>query len=252
LGKDAIIKKRPFRSPHHTSSHIGLIGGSANPKPGEISLAHRGVLFLDEFPEFQRHVLETMRQPMEDGFVIISRARERVQFPSRFMLIAALNPCPCGYFGDKSRNCTCSPSQVLKYQKKISGPLLDRIDIHVDVPAVDVEKITSYENENIEESKTIRKRVRYARMRQLKRFQDEYFVSNSEMGSKDIKKFVVLEKDAADILKTAIYKLYLSARSYHKLIKVGQTIADLDGVGSVNKKHILEALQYRIKPLAAF
>lgn len=251
LGRDNIIKKRPFRSPHHTTSHIGLIGGSANPKPGEISLAHRGVLFLDEFPEFQRYVLETMRQPMEDGFVVIARARERIQFPCRFMLIAALNPCPCGFFGDNKRSCTCSPSQVLKYQKKISGPLLDRIDIHIDVPAVEVEKITADDGDG-ESSKTISQRVSIARKIQINRFKDSSLITNSEMSSKHIKKHVVMEKDAHEILKTAIQRLSLSARSYHKMIKVAQTIADLEQSTKVSKKHILESLQYRMKPLESF
>lgn len=251
LDNNPIVKKRPFRSPHHTTSHIGLIGGSQNPKPGEISLSHRGVLFLDEFPEFQRHVLESMRQPMEDGFVVIARARERVMFPSRFMLVAALNPCPCGFYGDKRRSCTCFSSQILKYQKKISGPLLDRIDIHVDVPAVEVEKITQDEKENTsEDSNTIRKRVTKAKERQIRRFRLKKLMGNSEMSSKDIKQFVKLEPDAAEILKTAIGRLALSARSYHKIIKVSQTIADLEKEESVKKKHILEALQYRMRSIS--
>lgn len=245
LDKKSILKTRPFRSPHHTTSHIGLIGGSANPKPGEISLSHRGVLFLDEFPEFPRQVLEAMRQPMEDGMVVISRARERVTFPCRFMLVAASNPCPCGYFGDPTHNCTCASSQVLKYQKKISGPILDRIDIHIDVPAVKVEKITEESDEKRENSKTIRERVKAARAQQLKRFKGTKLVVNSEMGTRDIKKFCKIEPEALTILKVAITKLSLSARSYHKIIKIAQTIADLEGSEKIKKQHVLEALQFR-------
>src|SRR3989344_2545142 len=244
LGKQPIIKKRPFRNPHHTTSYVGLIGGSANPKPGEISLCHRGVLFLDEFPEFSRQVLEAMRQPMEDGSVVISRARDRVTFPTRFMLVAASNPCPCGFFGDKTHECTCSPSQILKYQKKISGPLLDRIDIHVDVPPVKVEKITG-EDEALETSDKIRARVKKARKRQSERFKGSKIVANSDMGAREIKNFCKLEKEALELAKNAMIKLCLSARSYHKLIKIAQTISDLEGKEQVSKNHILEALQYR-------
>lgn len=250
LGKVSIVKKRPFRSPHHTTSHVGLIGGSADPKPGEISLSHRGVLFLDEFPEFSRYALETMRQPMEDGFVAISRAKERVLFPCRFMLVAAQNPCPCGYFGDKTRECSCNPSSILKYQKKISGPIIDRIDIHVEVPAVRIEKITGEENGDSENSKNIRERVKKARDRQNRRFKGTKIVSNSDMGSRDIKAFCKLEKEALEIAKNAVIKMALSARSYHKLVKVAQTICDLEGLDEIKKHHVLEALQYR--PRATF
>lgn len=248
LGKKPLVKKRPFRNPHHTTSHIGLIGGSAVPKPGEISLAHRGVLFLDEFPEFPRLVLEAMRQPMEDGFVVVSRARGRVIFPARFMLIAALNPCPCGYFGDKKHTCTCAPAQILRYQKRVSGPILDRIDIHIDVPAVEVEKITSDEDDNKENSATIRKRIILARKRQYKRLTGKRAIANSDMSSRDIKELVSLSSEAKQILKQATTALSLSARSYHKVIKVAQTIADLENKLEVAKEHILEALQYRAKP----
>lgn len=247
LATNSILKQRPFRSPHHTTSHIGLIGGSANPKPGEVSLAHRGVLFLDEFPEYPRHVLEAMRQPLEDGHVIISRARERVKFPSRFMLVAAANPCPCGYHGDKTRQCSCTTLQVLKYQKRISGPLLDRIDIHIDVPAVSVKKITSDDESDGETSKVVRNRVEKARKRQLKRFAGKKIVTNSEMSAKDIKTLLKIEDDAKDILREAVTKLSLSARSYHKVIKISQTIADLANSSSIKTEHVLEALQYRPK-----
>lgn len=254
LSSSTMVKQRPFRSPHHTTSHIGLIGGSANPRPGEVSLAHRGVLFLDEFPEYPRHVLEAMRQPLEDGHVVISRARERVKFPSRFMLVAAANPCPCGYYGDKTRMCSCTTLQILKYQKRISGPLLDRIDIHIDVPAVDVKKITETGENDSEDSKTVRKRVEKARKRQSARFAgrkktttSSQVVTNSEMSAKDIKTLLVIDKDAQEILRTAVTNLSLSARSYHKVIKVAQTIADLAESDSIKNEHVLEALQYRPK-----
>lgn len=247
LSSNSIMKQRPFRSPHHTTSHIGLIGGSANPKPGEVSLAHRGVLFLDEFPEYPRHVLEAMRQPLEDGHVVISRARERVRFPSRFMLVAAANPCPCGYFGDKTRQCSCTTLQVMKYQKRISGPLLDRIDIHIDVPAVDVKKITADGENDAEGSQTVRNRVEKARKRQQKRFHEKKIITNSEMSAKDIKTLLKIEQDAKDILREAVTKLSLSARSYHKVIKISQTIADLANSSSIKSAHVLEALQYRPK-----
>lgn len=242
----SLFKGRPFRSPHHTTSNIGLIGGSATPRPGEVSLAHRGVLFLDEFPEFPRHVLEAMRQPMEDGRVVISRARERVVFPSSFMLVAASNPCPCGYFGDKTHECKCTSQQILRYQKRVSGPILDRIDMHIDVPAVEMSKITSDDDSGIENSKTVRTRVSKARLKQQKRFKGK-IVSNSEMSARDIKEFVKLTDEAKNILKQAVVRLALSARSYNKVIKVGQTIADLENSTSVDGKHILEAIQYRTR-----
>lgn len=251
LLKDTIITKRPFRSPHHTTSHVGLIGGSASPKPGEISLSHRGVLFLDEFSEFPRNVLEAMRQPIEDGQVVISRARERVVFPARFMLVAASNPCPCGYFGDKTRQCTCVPTQILKYQKKISGPILDRIDMHIDVPPVEVKKITE-EGESGDDSKTVRARVKQARERQHTRFSKKARVTNSEMSSRDIKNLCDISPEAVQILKQALVKLSLSARSYYKVIKVAQTIADLENSEKIRDTHVLEALQYRPKPTQSF
>ncbi len=253
LGKNEIIIKRPFRSPHHTTSHAGLIGGSANPKPGEISLSHRGVLFLDEFPEFTRQVLESMRQPMEDGFVTVSRAKGRVVFPSRFMLVAASNPCPCGYFQDKKKQCICTPTQILRYQKRVSGPILDRIDLHIDVPAVEVEKITQ-ENNNIENSKSIRQRINHAHLKQQKRYKNRKIILNNEMGTRDIKEFCKIEDEALKILKVAILRLSLSARSYYKLIKVSQTIADLENtnLSQIKKAHVLEALQYRIKNTSEF
>lgn len=247
LESSPIIKRRPFRNPHHTTSHIGLIGGSVNPKPGEISLAHRGVLFLDEFPEFPRHVLEAMRQPMEDGFIVISRARNRISFPARFMLVAASNPCPCGFFGDRTRECKCTPSQIIKYQKRISGPILDRIDIHIDVPAVEVSKLTGDDEVSVEDSGKVRSRVNKASKRQNARLSGRKIVTNSEMTARDIKNLCKIETEALEILKQAVSKLSLSARSYHKVIKISQTIADLEGVDTIKRHHVLEALQYRPK-----
>lgn len=244
----SIMRVRPFRSPHHTTSHVGLVGGSANPRPGEISLAHRGVLFLDELPEFSRYVLEALRQPLEDGIVSISRARERVTFPSRFMLVAAANPCPCGYFGDNTKVCTCSAGQVLKYQKKLSGPLLDRIDIHIDVPAVKVEKLVDDLHDG-EESKDIRKRVDKALGRQRKRFSGKKIIMNSEMSARDLKELLSIDDEAKDIMRNAMKTLTLSARSFNKVLKISRTIADLEGSIKVLKEHILEALQYRPKTI---
>lgn len=247
LDGSPIITKRPFRSPHHTTSHIGLIGGSANPKPGEVSLAHRGVLFLDEFPEFPRHVLEALRQPLEDGFVTISRASKRLTFPSKFLLFAAQNPCPCGYFGDKTHNCTCAFAQILRYQKKVSGPMLDRIDIHLDVPAVKVEKLTSAQKTKNEASDIIRKRVQKARDLQTKRFKTTMISSNAEMINKDIKKYCPLSEECLNLLKLAVSKMSLSARSYQRVIKIARTIADLEASKEIKPSHIAEALQYRPK-----
>lgn len=243
----SIVTKRPFRSPHHTTSHIGLIGGSAVPKPGEITLAHRGVLFLDEFPEFQRHVLEALRQPMEDGFVTISRASGRITFPSKFMLVAAQNPCPCGFLGDKTHECKCTSSQILRYQKRVSGPMLDRIDIHLEVPAVKVEKLTSGTKIKSESSKDIRKRVQKARDIQTKRFKKLKITSNSEMSSRDVKKFCELTDECLNLLRMAVSKMNLSARSYHRTIKIARTIADLGGAKEISVAHLAEALQYRPK-----
>lgn len=238
-----IVKSRPFRSPHHTTSNIGLIGGGNVPKPGEISLAHRGVLFLDEFPEFPRHVLEALRQPMEDGHVTISRAAGSVLFPSRFTLIAAANPCPCGYFGDETRNCTCSPSSITRYQKRISGPILDRIDIHISVPAVKPSKLT--EKFSADPSAVIQKRVQKAREMQLKRFRGLNLTSNAEMNNRQLKQFCNLDQQSVSLLKQAISKLNLSARAFHRVIKIARTIADLDSSPLIKSSHVAEALQYR-------
>lgn len=247
LDKEELIIKRPFRSPHHTTSHIGLIGGGNIPKPGEISLAHRGILFLDEFPEFQRHVLEAMRQPMEDGFVTISRASGRITFPAKFILVAAQNPCPCGYLGDLKHECKCSTSEILRYQKKISGPMMDRIDIHLDVPPVKTDKLILDKSSNPPSSKEIRKKVQLARDLQTRRFKKDKIISNSEMGAKHIKKYCDLSVESSKILELAVNNLNLSARSYTKTLKVARTIADLDKSLNIKPEHIAEALQYRPK-----
>ncbi len=248
LGNESIIKKRPFRNPHHTTSYIGLVGGGAAPKPGEISLAHRGTLFMDELPEFPRHVLESMRQPMEDGFVTVSRARGRITFPSKFMLIAASNPCPCGYFGDPSHECRCSISQITRYQKRISGPILDRIDMHIDVPAVKVEKLTiESKKQEVESSKTVRKRVQKARDKQLRRFKSLSITANSEMTTRQVKEFCKLDNACVDLLRMAVSRMNLSARAYHRVIKIARTIADLEGEDVIAPAHVAEALQYRPK-----
>jgi len=247
LENNSIVIKRPFRSPHHTTSHIGLIGGGNIPHPGEISLAHRGILFLDEFPEFPRMVLEALRQPMEDGFVTISRASGRITFPAKFLLIAAQNPCPCGFLGDPKHECKDSTSEILRYQKKISGPILDRIDIHLDIPAVKTEKLITNKKPNSPSSKEIRLRVQRARDIQTKRFKKEKIVSNSEMSSKLTSKYCVLSKESDEILKMAVEKLNMSARSYNKILKIGRTIADLENSKDIESRHITEALQYRPK-----
>ncbi len=251
LGGNSLVVVRPFRNPHHTTSHIGLIGGSTIPKPGEVSLAHRGVLFLDEFPEFPRQALEALRQPLEDGYVVVSRAKQRIKFPSRFMLVAALNPCPCGFYQDPNHECKCTYQQILRYQKRISGPMLDRIDIHIDVPAVKASKIVSEEKLSGESSNVIRKRVVLARKKQEARFKKSRsagkIITNSEMTNRDIRDLCKIENEAKIILRQALTRLSLSARSYHKVIKVASTIADLEGKNTISSEHILESLQYRPK-----
>lgn len=244
---EALITKRPFRSPHHTTSRIGLIGGGTNPMPGEISLSHRGVLFCDEFPEFPRNVLEALRQPMEDGVVTISRAKGSVTYPAKFLLVAASNPCPCGYYGDTKRACTCLPGLILRYQKRVSGPILDRIDIHVDVPSVETQKLISDNKTKRETSKTIQKRVQMARDIQIKRFKGTNIKSNTEMSTRDVKKFCELSDECRQIMTSAVSTMDLSARSYFKVIKISRTIADLAGERRILPAHIAEALQYRPK-----
>lgn len=246
----SLVRQRPFRSPHHTTSQVGLIGGGSCPKPGEISLSHRGVLFLDEFPEFGRNSLEALRQPLEDGYVTVSRASGSVTFPAQFMLVAAANPCPCGFLGDPKKECRCNIHQIMNYQKKLSGPIMDRIDLHLNVPAVDVNKlmIDSKKAPNGENSATVKSRIKKAREIQSKRFEKlDNVHSNSDMKNIHLKEFSKLTDEANLLLKQAVNKFSLSARTYFRLIKVSRTIADLDNSLDINKNHIAEALQYRIR-----
>ncbi|MDP1710539.1 MAG: YifB family Mg chelatase-like AAA ATPase, partial [candidate division WWE3 bacterium] len=245
---EALIKRRPFRSPHHTTSRIGLIGGGTRPQPGEISLAHRGVLFLDEFPEFPRHVLEALRQPVEDGLVTVSRAAGSVTFPAKFLLLTAENPCPCGYLGDPRKSCVCTAHQISQYKKKVSGPILDRIDLHIEVPAVKTEKLMPNATDRTplaESSKQVRGRVQKARERQLSRFAGKGIYSNSELTAKDVHRFCAVGEEGETLLRQAVSQMALSARAYHKVLKASRTIADLAGVKMILPEHIAEALQYR-------
>lgn len=239
-----LVCHRPFRAPHHTISDAGLIGGGNQPRPGEVSLAHNGVLFLDEFPEYKKHVLEVLRQPMEDGTVTISRASSSLQFPARFMLVAAMNPCPCGHLGDHLHGCTCTPTQVKRYNDKLSGPLLDRIDIHLEVPAVPFKEMTH--GPEGETSATIRKRVIAARACQSKRFKrHKKTYANSQMSSRDLKKYCTLDQAGLNLLEQGMERLHLSARAYNRILKISRTIADLGGQEDIAPSHIAEALQYR-------
>jgi len=241
--RKALISERPFRSPHHSASAVSLVGGGQFPRPGEISLAHRGILFLDEFPEFSRSVLENLRQPLEDGMISVSRAQASLTFPARFTLIAAMNPCPCGNASDPEKLCSCTPAAIVKYQRKISGPILDRIDIHAEVPRMKFEKLT--EKKVAEESQSIRERVKAARERQLARFKDLDIISNSEMQNQHIKIFCDLQEKEMDILRQAVNQLHLSARAFHRIIKISRTIADLAGAETIEVPHLAEAIQYR-------
>jgi magnesium chelatase family protein len=243
--EQSLITGRPFRSPHHTSSGVALVGGGRMPRPGEISLAHRGVLFLDEFPEFPRLVLENLRQPLEDGTVSISRAQGTLNFPARFMLVASQNPCPCGYLTDSEHHCICTPLQIQKYQRKISGPIIDRIDIHVEVPRVKFEKLQG--PSMAEDSRTVRARVLEAHERQQWRFRDLPINYNSEMRAVDIENHCVLDEEGIDLLRQAMKQMHLSARSYHRILKLARTIADLSGHDEIHTEHVAEALQYRPK-----
>lgn len=247
----SVVKVRPFRTPHHTTSRIGLIGGGTRPMPGEISLAHRGVLFLDEFPEFPRHVLEALRQPIEDGIVTISRAVGTITYPAKFVLVGASNPCPCGYLGDPVKHCRCLPGQIAQYKKRISGPIIDRIDLHIELPPVTIEKLTG--NIKSESSKEVRRRVQKARNIQTRRYQKTKparsgrIVCNSDLNVKNIKELISLSSECLRLLRQAVVAMHLSARTYYRMIKVARTIADLEGEKEVGISHIAEALQYRPK-----
>jgi len=238
-----IIDTRPFRSPHHTISDAGLIGGGSIPRPGEVSMAHNGVLFLDELPEFPRNVLEVMRQPLEERRVTIARAQLTLTFPASFILVAASNPCPCGFANDFRRECFCTPPQVQRYMSKISGPLMDRIDIQIDVPAVPYKELAN--TRTAESSEAIRTRVMAARSVQLRRFYDERIYTNAQMGPQHIRKHCVLNSECEKIMENAVTKLGFSARGYDRILKVARTISDLAGDDELAPKHLSEAVQYR-------
>jgi magnesium chelatase family protein len=240
-----LIKVRPFRAPHHSASSVALIGGGSHPRPGEISLAHRGVLFLDEFGEFPKTVLENLRQPLEDGTITIARAKNTLEFPAKFILIAAMNPCPCGNLSDPERLCSCTQREILNYRRKISGPILDRIDLHIEVPRLKIEKLESTESR--ESSTTIQQRVQQARSIQKQRFLGTSTLTNSEIRAKDIEKYCPLDEACRSLLRVFVENLQLSARAYHRLIKVSRTIADLGGIDSIQPQHISEAAQYRFR-----
>lgn len=240
----ALVTERPFRSPHHTVSDAALVGGGSFPRPGEVSFAHHGVLFLDELPEFKKNVLEVLRQPLEDSRVTVSRSKLSLEFPANFMLAAAMNPCPCGYFTDPNKECTCTPTSIQKYMAKISGPLLDRIDIHIEVPAVKYKELAT--EASAEKSEVIRDRVLKARQIQIERFQElKYVFNNGDMGSKEVRKYCKLDSSGEELLKMAMTKLGLSARAYDRILKVSRTIADLDGSENIQPQHVSEAIQYR-------
>ncbi|MDR3609036.1 MAG: YifB family Mg chelatase-like AAA ATPase [Ignavibacteriaceae bacterium] len=239
-----LITERPFRSPHHTVSDAALVGGGSVPRPGEVSFAHHGVLFLDEIPEFKKNALEVLRQPLEDGRVTISRSKLSLEFPANFMLAAAMNPCPCGYFSDPNKECTCSPPLIQKYMAKISGPLLDRIDIHIEVPAVKYKELSS--EVKSESSQDVRNRVMKARKIQLARFTGmKHIYSNGDMGTKEVRTFCKLDSAGSELLKMALNKLGLSARAFERILKVSRTIADLECSANILPQHISEAIQYR-------
>lgn len=240
-----LITARPFRTVHHTASSVGIIGGGTNPQPGEITLAHRGVLFLDEFAEFPRSVLEVLRQPLEDGKIVIARAKMKLEFPSDFILLGAMNPCPCGFLGDSEKQCTCSEYQIKQYRSKLSGPLLDRIDILVDVPRLNIKELMQNGDENAETSAQIRERVTKARNIQLERYKGLGIYTNSELTPKLIRKYCQLDEPSSNLLKVAVQKLNLSARVYDRLLKLARTIADLDGSENIKAVHISQAIQYR-------
>jgi magnesium chelatase family protein len=238
-----LIRTRPFRSPHHTISDAGLIGGGQNPKPGEVSLAHNGVLFLDEVPEFKKNVLEVLRQPMEDGFVTIARANSTVSYPANFMLVAAMNPCPCGFFGDTKKECVCSFPQIQRYRSKISGPLMDRIDLHIEVPAVQYKDLSA--KSSGKSSKDILDQVNKARNIQAERFHKMKIFKNADMGSRQIRKFCAIDSASEAILEKAMDRLGFSARAYSRILKISRTIADLEESADIKSDHVAEAIQYR-------
>jgi len=239
----ALVAARPFRAPHHTVSEAGLVGGGSIPRPGEVSLAHNGVLFLDELPEFKRPALEVLRQPLEDGAVTISRAKMSLSFPARFMLAAAMNPCPCGWLGSPARRCRCSSHQVQAYLSRISGPLLDRIDIHLEVPAVRYKELA--DERRGEPSAAIRARVNDARDVQRRRFAGQRIYCNAQMTTRDVERWCMPDKEGENLIRTAIEKLGLTARAYHRVLKLARTIADLAGEEAVAAAHVSEAIQYR-------
>jgi len=242
-----LLRERPFRSPHYTISNAGLVGGGHWPKPGEISLSHRGVLFLDELPEFGHSVLEVLRQPLEDRVITISRAQGSVTFPANFMLVGAMNPCPCGYYGDPFKQCTCSPGLVSRYQKRISGPFIDRVDIFVEVPHIDYEKLA--DDRLGEKSEKVQERIKAARSIQRQRFDGTVIACNAEMTPTEVRQFCQVEESAQSLLKTAMKQLYLSARAFHRILKIGRTLADLENSDIIKAHHIAEAIQYRPRSL---
>lgn len=241
--KKGIVVERPFRSPHHTATLIALAGGGLKAKPGEISMAHNGVLFLDEMPEYARNTIETLRQPMEDGVMTVARNSATINYPANFILVASMNPCPCGYYGSSTHECKCAPAAIHRYLSKISGPLLDRIDLHIEVDAITYDELTQYELE--EPSVDIKQRVNKAREIQLKRLKDSGIYSNAKMNEKEFKEHCSLDKECTDLLEMAFKKLNLSARAYNRILKVARTIADLEGEEKINRSHIFEAIQYR-------
>lgn len=243
--KNPLMTKRPYRSVHHTASQNGIIGGGSNPKPGEITLAHRGVLFLDELAEFPRQVLEVLRQPLEDGEVVISRAKNSIKYPAQFMLVGAMNPCPCGFLGDREKDCTCSEFQIQRYRSKLSGPLLDRIDLIVNVPRLTTDELINTKSES-EPSAKIRERVVKARKIQAQRYAGEGILTNAELSSKQIKKYCKLDEKTLEFLKTAAQKYQLSGRRYDRILKLARTIADLNSSENISFEHITQALQYRV------
>jgi len=243
--KNPILFNRPFRVVHHTASGVAIVGGGNPPRPGEISLAHRGILFLDEFAEFGQKTLEVLRQPLEDGNITISRASGTIQFPAKFMLVAAMNPCPCGYVSDPKKECVCSPFQIQRYQNKISGPLLDRIDLHIEVPRVEFDKLADMTEG--EDSRAVRNRAQKARNIQIERFSSNGITSNAEMKSSLVRKYCILDKDSENLMKRAVTQMNLSGRAFYRILKLARTIADLSNTKNIEINHIAEAIQYREK-----